>query len=180
MIRHGYYLGLLATEYRLLKDAGEDATGTLNELYFAIKAVNRLDFKAEDILAENYNADFDPNLNGFYLREDIPEDFATDNWGTSKFEARCVESPMFKTNNAAHLNISSSAYAEANSYQNVPSFDQLSSLLLGFSLIHKLVDDVYVLPQGEPENSGFNVVAETKNIVNRIGWIYGGTQLDDN
>jgi hypothetical protein len=28
MIRHGQYLALLAKEYRLLKDAGEDVTGT--------------------------------------------------------------------------------------------------------------------------------------------------------
>jgi len=172
MIRHGYYLGLLATEYRLLKDAGEDVTGTLNELYFAIQAVNRLDFKAEDVLGDNYGVDFDPDLNGFYLREDIPENFVQANWGNSRIEARCSDSPMYKTNNAAHLDDGSDDgqgyWALENSYQNVPSLDQFSSLMLGFSLIHKLVDNVFVLPQGEPEPSGIYLITETSNIVDRM------------
>jgi hypothetical protein len=35
MVLQGEYLGVLATQYRLLKDAGKDVRPTLNELYYA-------------------------------------------------------------------------------------------------------------------------------------------------
>ncbi|MES2556449.1 MAG: T9SS type A sorting domain-containing protein [Bacteroidota bacterium] len=169
MIRHGYYLGLLATEYRLLKDAGQDVTGVKNELFYALNAINRLDFIAEEKQGLTYFTDFDPSLNGFYMREDIPEDFAEDNWGSSKFESRCVNSPHYKTNNAAHSNEGGphDFQAHGNSYQNSPSSDQFSSLMLGFSLIHKLVDPTeFVQPPGS--EFGFYLVGETQNIVHRM------------
>jgi hypothetical protein len=65
MIRHGYYLGLLATEYRLLKDAGEDVSGVLNELYYALATINRLDLKAEEEIGLIYNYTIAQSKNGF-------------------------------------------------------------------------------------------------------------------
>lgn len=160
MIRHGHYLGLLATEYRLLKNSGQDVTGTLNELYYALSAINRLDKFGEPALGPVYSAQFPENLNGFYLREDIPEDFATNNWGTDPINARCVNSAFYQNINA------SKAGEIGNSYQNVPSLDQMTSLMVGFSLIHKLVDDIYIKPK--TSDVGFNIVTETKAIVNRM------------
>jgi hypothetical protein len=159
MIRHGYYLGVLATEYRLLKNQGQDVSGVVNELYFALKAINRLDLSAESTIDENYNIELQDNLNGFYLREDIPEKFSTLNWPNSNFEFRCEDSPMYYAGTAMH------ADEVKNSYQNVPSLDQFSSLLLGFSLIHKLVDDEFAQPEGE---TGFYLVTETKAILDRM------------
>lgn len=43
----GYYYIVLATEYRLLKDSEKNTEPTLNELYYAINALNRLDYNAE-------------------------------------------------------------------------------------------------------------------------------------
>lgn len=43
----GYYILLLATEYRLLKDYGQPYTSTLNELSNAMFALERLDMDAE-------------------------------------------------------------------------------------------------------------------------------------
>lgn len=43
MIFQGHYIGFLATEYRLLKNRGEDVTAVLNELYYALNAINRVD-----------------------------------------------------------------------------------------------------------------------------------------
>lgn len=167
MIRHGYYLALLATEYKLLKDAGEDVNGVLNELYFALTAINRLDRNAEAILQFNYGMNFyDQKLNGFYLREDIPEDFAFQNWGNSIFDAHCDDSPMFKCNNAAKVDDGAGYWKDENSYQNTPSNDQLSSLLVGLSMIHSLVDDIYVRPPSQ--ENGFYIVTETKNITSRL------------
>lgn len=59
----GYYLVLLATEYRLLAEHGQSTTSTENELYYALNAVNRVDLVAEEYLSDDNAA---PSLNGFY------------------------------------------------------------------------------------------------------------------
>jgi len=48
---NGYYIGLLATEYRLLKDNGQyaDANASLQELDLALDALNRIDYCEDDI-----------------------------------------------------------------------------------------------------------------------------------
>jgi hypothetical protein len=40
-------MGMLATEYKLLKNEGKDTTKTLQELLYALKAIERLDTSAE-------------------------------------------------------------------------------------------------------------------------------------
>jgi hypothetical protein len=49
----GYYWIVLASEYKLLVESGQGVQPTLNELYYAMKAFNRLDMTAEDYLAGN-------------------------------------------------------------------------------------------------------------------------------
>jgi len=66
----GYYMGMLATEYAVLKKEGADLTAIKNELYYAINAFNRLDFNAE-----LYFQTGSGNLNGFFIREDSPSEF---------------------------------------------------------------------------------------------------------
>jgi len=164
MIRHGHYLGLLATEYRLLKNSGQDVTGVLYELYYAISAINRLDLRAETDQDEFYGISLIPELNGFFLREDVPQNFAN-YWAND-------EANVFGTNSANYYNKNASGGAPdgvnvfGNSYQNVPSNDQVSSLLVGLSLIHKLVDNVLVQPP--MSETGFHIVTETAAIVDRI------------
>ena len=57
-VQQGEYIGVLASQYRLLKDAGKDVQATLNELYYAMGAINRVDKQAEP-----YFASITPNLN---------------------------------------------------------------------------------------------------------------------
>lgn len=169
MIRQGHYLGLLATEYRLLKNAGKDVSGVLNELYFALKAFKRNDARAEPNQGIVQGLILNDSENGFFNREDVGEDFATTHWGTDAMEMRCTNSAYYKNNNAAKVNETNQWgiwFNEGNNYQNTPSQDQMSSLLVGFSLIDKLVDSVWVQPQGEPQ--GFNIIAETEQIVDRM------------
>lgn len=66
----GFYIGMLATEYKLLKDNGQynDATNTLNELNLALDALIRMD-KCEDEIPWVYNYE---SMDGFFIREDIP------------------------------------------------------------------------------------------------------------
>ncbi|HBG71955.1 MAG: hypothetical protein A2W93_05230 [Bacteroidetes bacterium GWF2_43_63] len=67
---NGYYIGLLATEYKLLKDNGQiaDANVTLYELNLALDALIRMD-NCEDIEPWNYPFEL---YNGFFIRNDVP------------------------------------------------------------------------------------------------------------
>lgn len=71
-VYQGYYIGVLATEYRLLQANGQNTDRTLTELYYALEAINRLDEKAESLWGK-------PNMaherNGFLLTDDVPADF---------------------------------------------------------------------------------------------------------
>lgn len=167
MIRHGHYLALLATEYALKKKSNQDVTGTLNELYYALFAINRLDLMAESALNSEYNTGFEGTLNGFYLREDVPEDFAL-NWKDEPMKFACTNSAFYENNNVAKLSdVDKNYYIKPKtSYQNVPSMDQMSSLMVGMLLIKKLVDPVYVKPKSNDQ--GFNIITESQAIVQRI------------
>ena len=70
----GYYLGALAMEYANLSRAGQNVNPTLNELYYAINAISRVDQNAEPF----FNPDLDPSQNGFFLRQDFPLNFYQD------------------------------------------------------------------------------------------------------
>ncbi len=168
MIRHGHYLGFLATEYALLKKYGQETTATLHELYYALNAINRVDKFAEPLLAPIYNFSTPENLNGFYLREDIPEDFASE-FSDGDWDMRCTNSAFYHNNNAAKINNPSLSYkpeVKGLSYLNAPSLDQMSSLLVGLSVAHKLVDNVFVQPTSS--DTGFSIKTEIEAITDRI------------
>jgi hypothetical protein len=43
----GYYLGVLATEYKLLKNNNKPVLETIKEIYYALEAFNRIDYYTE-------------------------------------------------------------------------------------------------------------------------------------
>ncbi len=67
-IEHGQYIGVLATEYKILNLAGEDTEETVKELFYALYALNRLDYFAEEYFGGT------KSLNGFFIRDDVAED----------------------------------------------------------------------------------------------------------
>ncbi len=82
----GIYVAVLATEYRLLKDKGQDVSTIKNELFCALNAISRIDYFAEQIISSNGHylnpniTVLPPNLNGFFVRDDIPADFVKNNY----------------------------------------------------------------------------------------------------
>ena len=84
-----YYIGMLATEYALMKKYGIDEakmSQTRNELMYALKAVERLDNYAENnfrsaSIPDNPTKDGSQpgDLNGYFVRDDIGKNFI-DNW----------------------------------------------------------------------------------------------------
>lgn len=70
----GHYLALLATEYYLLQQNGQDLTRVKRELYCALNAVNRVDYKAELLYGGT------EDLNGFFCKDDVPANFVKNNY----------------------------------------------------------------------------------------------------
>jgi hypothetical protein len=84
-LRLGWYIAVLATEYKLLNDQGLDTYQTRKELYYALEAFNRLDLNAESYF--NLAGTSTPNqaisppssdLNGFFIRDDMTDNFVDD------------------------------------------------------------------------------------------------------
>lgn len=169
MIRQGHYLGFLATEYALKKRSGIETKGVLNELYFALLAIERLDAEAESEIAPIYGMSMytENRLNGFFLREDIPEDFQM-NWQDDPARYMCVNSAYYENDNVAKIHDPENGIHVKfkTSYQNVPSLDQLSSLMVGLRVVHKLVDDEKVQPDSRFET--INIKKKVEEIVRRL------------
>ena len=115
----GHYLAVLATEYARLKRDGDTlgASATLEEIRQALAVYSRLDTVAERC----WNGT--PSLNGFYLRDDVPQSLA-DSFGVqfvlSDYKRHCG-------------NLSSTG--------NGPSQDQAWASYLGLALVLRLTGD---------------------------------------
>jgi len=117
-----YYIGMLATEYRLLKDNGLDYQNTLQKLDYAIKAVERLDYTAETYW------DGEPCMNGYFIRDDVHstfDDTAVIKGLNENFAGRIIDATFTHFEPALD-----------NSQDNVWHY------LLNFALVVKLVDDI--------------------------------------
>jgi hypothetical protein len=172
MIYHGHYLSFLATEYALRKKEGLDTVGVLYELYYALNAINRLDVSAEPSLDDVYNSPSfygnTNNLNGFYLRDDVPENFAL-LWETDEMTPKCTNGDFYSNNNVAKVHNPSTSLITnpTTSNRNVPSLDQMSSLMVGLAMVDKLVENVFIKPNPLTDQ-GFYIVDETEAIVDRM------------
>ena len=118
----GHYIGVLALEYRLLKDNGQVCTETLNELNLALDTYYRLDFNAEPCFNDFIgNTTGDPSTNGFFLRDDLDENCS------SYFDNLKIFAGYSSCQNGEE--------------ENVNSQDQNILMFLGLDLANKLVDD---------------------------------------
>jgi hypothetical protein len=72
-----YYIGMLATEYKLLQMTGNDCEQTRKELLYALKAYERLDKTAESYFRADHSVNSTTDLNGYFIRHDAPSNFAT-------------------------------------------------------------------------------------------------------
>jgi hypothetical protein len=117
----GHYMAMLALEYRMLSDAGEKTNRTEQELYYVLKALERLDYTAYEFIGRA------PQLDGFFIRDDIPADF---HWDAEKTDYR------FKnyTGGAYHCVQSSAACGLEKTFDKgyFVSQDQIISLFFGF------------------------------------------------
>ncbi len=118
----GWYLGVLATEYRLLKNSGQSTASVEQELYFALKAYERVDLHATTLFYPKNNSCV---LDGFFGRDDVNFSFV-------------------KKEFPGHENNFNSCYGHNNgSYEQSAqnSIDHISHLFMGLALVVKCLDD---------------------------------------
>ncbi len=146
----GMYISILATEYRLLKDAGQNVEQTSKELHHALNAFERLDANAEVLLGGK------PELNGFFLRDDVPDYFFEDKKGNKRF-------PM--NSNSAYSCISSDySCSPGIDDGSFVSQDQAIYMLFAFNLVKELIPEERYKPGSK--TFGSRVELFTHRIVN--------------
>lgn len=161
-IQLSQYIAVLATEYELLRQQSQPTDTTIQELYLAITAFNRLDINAEAYFANpptNCPATNTP-LNGFFMRDDVPSVFL-DNHPKLK-----IGLPSTRAVNSVDSDNMASLWSLPQ--PNEMSVDQVYHLMVGFALVRK-----FIPPNtswlGKPFADGeTDIWAEVKNINDRI------------
>ncbi len=125
LIVMGNYLAVLALEIRMLKDAGKSYQGAAEELFYALKAVERVDRAAETYFGAK------PELNGFMVRDDVPLDFHLKN-GKARFKQK---------DGSDYNCVISDGGCELDNIMNgsIMSQDQLINLFLGYTFVAELI-----------------------------------------
>jgi len=150
-IQLGWYIGVLATEYRLAKNHSFPTSEIERDLWGALEAYERLDRMAEGLYEGH-----EPELNGFFLRDDIMPWFAVDKVksdGSPYFEGIGCSAGSFAhgivetdPNDIAIQNNPTTdpwdvTVTDGANYVNTPSADQVVALMLGFALVKACVDN---------------------------------------
>jgi len=169
----GHYIGVLATEYKLLQKNNQNTEQTLKELYYALFAFNRLDLIAETSNCYNKQA----KLDGFFVREDFPNNFVATNKNLNK---NTLTNNTFikgsgKTFTVTHTTHNGEYYCGKNpkgygrKYTHLPmSLDQILGILMGVSLVNEMceIETTYLdTPFQDGETS---LKKEAKNIAQRL------------
>jgi len=130
----GNYIGVLATEYLLMKQDKAPQEQLLNvkkELFYAMMAYERLDFNAELLLPPHETG----TVNGFFIRDDVePSTYWQD--FPNPLDAAGVPKCLVSDYNDAK-------YADPcdRSPLRFPTVDQLSNLMVGFALVVKCMGE---------------------------------------
>jgi len=148
-IYFGYYIGMLATEYKLLIDKNiNKAKLTQNELKLALmQYINYLD-KTENSLYKKIENSFD----GFFVRENVPCDFLVNDSTFEYFNTNLKPANKLKFENSTYsfenLNPGEPAWvnkvSECDSIPQVFSQDEAIGLLLGLALVYKCLPDTSI------------------------------------
>jgi hypothetical protein len=126
------YISVLATEFKLLHDHNQRTDTTVQELYYAIRAMNRLDYTAEtNHNMPGYGSGVN-SLNGFFIRDDVPSNFL-------KLSDHPERKKLIEGNETSSRPISTTESTITGGSDPSMSMDQVLHLLQGFALIRKLI-----------------------------------------
>ncbi len=173
-IYFGYYLGMLATEYKLLYNSNDtiEALKTKNELNLALfQFVNYLD-RCEHLLFKNSK----DTLDGFFVRNNVPCDFLNDTIHKIYFNKSLSKDNVFDPLSRTFKGLEPGQPAwvekvsECDTVPEIFSQDEAIGLLLGLALVYKCL----------PDNSKEKIISQiiAGNIISYIrnsSYIYGKT-----
>ncbi len=160
-----YYIGVLATEYKLLRDNNLDLTQTGYELMLALKALKRIDYTAESYFGGSNN------VNGFLLRDDVPCDFLQNN--SAHFNSECTEHVSYYKNNSAlqtssdYCNGLKPPTPENPTPEKINEFsqDHATQILFGLALVKGCINS-------SDNYNGYYFLAEAQNLATKlVKWI---------
>lgn len=144
-----YYIGLLATEYKLLKLYNQDYTSTRNELLYALKALERLDKTAEKYF-RNPQEEEPEDLNGFFIRDDVNDEIKKINTNLKEFAI-----------GSTYIN-----YINETGFPYEQSKDNVWHYLPNLALVVELVDD------DEIKNYAQKIVYRMINSMHKNNWFW--------
>ncbi|MBL9037759.1 MAG: hypothetical protein JNG84_04515, partial [Archangium sp.] len=147
----GQYLAMLATEYKLVGGAQTEKGRTAAaELYYALKALDRL-----DRTGETYFPGGSATVNGFFVRDDVPGDFLTrfPLRGATSVESE-ITCPYQTGGEVCHPTYRATEMSQ----------DQVWHLILGLALVKRMVPENAILIDGQ----NVNLRAYTKTLTDRI------------
>jgi len=128
-VQLGYYLGVLATEYHLLKNNNQNTDRTLTELYYALIAAARLDLVSDGI------------KNGYLYADDVnPNTFLTVNH-KAKLNYNIDVNQTISTPNSGEIFGVDQIVSDYPALEPSASQDMLYNLLMGLALVKKYVGD---------------------------------------
>lgn len=148
----GWYIGMLATEYEIKKISNQNYSQTVQELYLALRTINRL-----DSVAEIYYGGVS-DINGFFVRDDVSPSmiYATNSVNPLFFNSDSCIVSNYACGSSYCLPLSSLCLGNLD---NEESQDQFYHLMMGLSLCAKYCNENY---------GGINISFEAKQITNRL------------
>lgn len=141
----GYYIGVLATEYHLLKLNSQETDSVKWELYCALSALNRMDYYAEAYFSHATGQTYQAELNGFMLRDDVPIDFVENNldhfnyFGNRGFCSKVKLKSIETTSGNSAQQTGEKPDGEKEYAGSYISQDNWINCLVGLSLVRKFV-----------------------------------------
>ncbi len=171
----GYYIGVLATELKLLYFYGQPYANTQQELYYAMKAYERLDRNCEGLFYPRINTGCpgNGNLNGLFCRDDVPKEFLYDGFGNESFrDKNDYTESIYSVYKSCGYSVDNPERPEGN---YLPSMEELRGLFTGFALLKKALSGC---PNAVKIYNGYdfveNAIDYTTRFMNRLrddGWM---------
>jgi hypothetical protein len=135
-ITHGVYLAVLGLEWKLLNINGQDTRNTEEELWFALEAIDRLDFNAETLYPdENHpGQNLAGKVNGFFIRGDGETEL-------SQYFGKDYKM-VWSGKSMVDFNKKCDKHSDPKYVvKDIQSQDQAIGLLFGLSFIKKMVNE---------------------------------------
>ncbi len=192
-IDQGWYISVLATEYGLIQQGKytRDINETIKELYYALKAFNRLDETAEmytrcnvahpndktayiNCVSSGSETPQTDDFNGFFIRDDVPTNFVSSNLlhFNQGINATQLTNQMTVVRSDRMQRQNRITDGDLNPVEE--SVDQVLGMLMGLALVSKFIPDgvnYNNLPLNDV-NGNTDIQNEAQDIVHRmVLWI---------